>query len=294
MNIIFELDKDEAKWWKETIIEFRNKYILPPGEYVKNCIEIQKIDDASVKKQVSDFICKMREKCWDLYIRDEIQFHKKIIAYLIKERQLPSSILKELINKDFLCTSAEVSDKKVVFEKLSGLVGDFAGRIMPYFYSLSLSTTNSRRSRAGQTFEAIVTYIMMVYKYPFEDQSALGSDFYRKNGLGKIVDGVLPGAKEYEQNRAKCQIITMKTTLRERWQEVVEELSRTNIPHMYLLTLDDHLSENLLTTMQHQNITVVGYRWIKEHLQSFENMVSFDDFFNKHIPHALSFWRSVK
>jgi hypothetical protein len=34
----------------------------------------------------------------------------------------------------------------------------------------------------------------------------------------------------------------MKTSLRERWQEVAEEIERTKIPEIHLLTVDEDIS----------------------------------------------------
>lgn len=290
MKLVFELNETEQLWWKKTIQKFREKYIKAPREYIDDYLSGKIITLDIIKPDVSKFIFEVREGCWDIYIKDEINFHKEVILHLVKERELPKAILNEIIVEDLFDKNNLIINEHNIYDKLSSLVGDFAGRVMPYFYALSLSTTNSRRSRAGTTFEAIISYIMGIYKYPFEDQSSLGTAFYKSNGLGKMVDGIIPSKKSYEQNRSKCQVITMKTTLREGWQEVVEELNRTNIPHIYLLTLDNQLSEGVLQNMQHQNITVVNYDEIKEKYKNYENIIAFSTFFNKEIPHVLSYW----
>ena len=80
-------------------------------------------------------------------------------------------------------------------------------------------------------FEAIIKFLIKdVYGYPFDDQSTVAEGFFQEQGIGKIVDGIIPGKDSYINNRAKTLIITMKTSLRERWQEVAEEMRRTNIP----------------------------------------------------------------
>ena len=290
MYVIFELDDNEKQWWKDVIKEHRNAIVAKPQHYVDSYIKEEKITLDIVKKDISGFIFDIRSSCWNTYLIDEVDFHKKVISHLIREREMPGAILTELVETELFETSLISSDKKELLKGLSDLVGDFAGRIMPYFYDLSLSTTNSRRSRAGKTFEAIIAHMMQLYRYPYEDQSSLGTSFYSKHGLGKMVDGVIPGAKAYASSRNQCQIVTMKTTLRERWQEVVEELNRTNIPHIYLLTLDGSISENVLQTMKHQNITLVDYLEVKKKFPNYKNIMSFEDYFEREIPHTLSYW----
>jgi len=291
MKIIFELSEEEQSWWDQTIKDFRADIIKPPTEYLEKYIQYNKIKLSLLKKDVSSFIYDLRSALWEIYIKDEIRFHQEVISHLVKSRELPGKILQEVINLKILSSDEGPLEKENIYESLSAVIGDYAGRIMPYFYVLSLSTTNSRRSRAGKTFEAIIKYIIKVYGYPFEDQASLGSDFYKKNNLGKMVDGVLPGKKEYESKRDKCLVITMKTTLRERWQEVVEELRRTNIPHIYLLTLDWDLTGDTLKTMTSYNITIVDYDEVKEKFRTQKNIISFNELFNREIPHMLSYWR---
>jgi predicted nucleotide-binding protein (sugar kinase/HSP70/actin superfamily) len=82
----------------------------------------------------------------------------------------------------------------------------------------------------------------------------------------------------------------MKTSLRERWQEVVEEINRTNIPHIYLLTLDGTITENVMNVLHSHNITIVTYQTIKDNLSGFDNIMSFEEYFRHDIPHALDYW----
>lgn len=164
---------------------------------------------------------------------------------------------------------------------------------MPYLYALDLSTTNSRRSRSGKTFEAIIKFLIKdVYGYPFDDQSTVAEGFFQEQGIGKIVDGIIPGKNSYINNRAKTLIITMKTSLRERWQEVAEEMRRTNIPQIYLLTVDKTLTASKLKTMAHQNICIVNYDSVKEQYKKHSNVISFTEFFNHEIPHCLEYWEA--
>ena len=41
-------------------------------------------------------------------------------------------------------------------------------------------------------------------------------------------------------------LISAKTTLRERWQEIPEEMGRTGAREMFLVTLDDTISKEVI------------------------------------------------
>lgn len=84
----------------------------------------------------------------------------------------------------------------------------------------------------------------------------------------------------------------MKTTLRERWQEVAEELQRTNVPHIYLLTVDKDVTLNTAEIMKQYNITLVLYKKDKDRsLKGCANVIDYETFFLKEMPHILSYWK---
>ena len=74
------------------------------------------------------------------------------------------------------------------FRELSKTVGSVAGKIMPYIYVLCLSATQSRRARAGRTFENLIEYLLKIFNFSFENQASIGNKFYNEQNLGKIVD----------------------------------------------------------------------------------------------------------
>ncbi len=82
--------------------------------------------------------------------------------------------------------------------------------------------------------------------------------------LGKLVDIVSPGVVHYGINKRNTILISAKTTLRERWQEVPEEMGRTGAREMFLATLDEGISNDVLTTLYESNIQVTTTRRIKD------------------------------
>lgn len=277
----------ELDWLAAEIKKYRNKFIKTPEQYLKQLKDKKIVDIKGIKKDVSNGIELLREGCWQLYLEDEAVFNKNFIAHLVQARELPNSLLKEYIKKTNIKFSKNFDDD------LCNLIGNYTGSIMPYLYALDLSTTNSRRSRSGKTFEAIIKFLIKdVYGYPFDDQSTVAEGFFQEQGIGKIVDGIIPGKNSYINNRAKTLIITMKTSLRERWQEVAEEMRRTNIPQIYLLTVDKTLTASKLKTMAHQNICIVNYDSVKAQYKKHSNVISFTEFFNHEIPHCLEYWEA--
>lgn len=295
-KIITSLDEDEKDWWvKKTIPNLRLELIKQPKQYVEKAVEIIGLNKSIIEANYDKSIRDLRETAWNLYLEDELKFHNEVISYLVKNRKYPAEILQDLADKTFEESNELFKDKEKLLEKLSHFVGEYAGKIMPYIYDLSLSTTNSRRSRSGKTFEAIVKTILEMMKIPFQDQSSLGETFYREHGIGKIVDLVIPSKNQYIKDRPQTMVVTMKTSLRERWQEVVEELRRTNIPSIYLLTVDEDLTPSGLTVMKQHNIKVVVYDAVKkDKFNDFTNVIGYTQFFSQEIPHYLSYWGFIK
>lgn len=293
MKAILELDEEEITWWRRKIGEVRRRYVLSPKEILRNHINSIKDFDAYVSnvRETSSFIRGVRAATWSTYVDSELLFYKTVVKELLEERKPPHDVLESVISEKTLIDLNNLKTHEELLHNISEIFGNFAGRIFPYFFELSKSVTNSRRSRAGIEFEEIIGSIMKAYGYPYDDQSAIGRKTFEDKGLGKIVDGILPCMKAYDKNRSKCMVITMKTTLRERWQQVVEELNRTNVPAIHLLTLDEGISSNVLDLMKNHNITLVTYRETKDKFVGYSNIISFESFFNTEIPHTIEWWQ---
>lgn len=292
LKAVLELDADEIKWWRKQIGIVRKKNIPSPSDSVDLFFK-EKVDDVSAKLDVNDisnFIGSVREGVWKTFVEYEIAFFAEVVGVLIREREVPHEILDALLTDEVVARLAQSSERSDLLEVVADIFQDYSGRIFPYFYELSKSQTNSRRSRAGSEFEAIIDHLMKRLDIPYDSQSHLGQRTFADKGLGKKVDGVVPSMDAFNENRSRCIIATMKTTIRERWQEVVEELNRTNIPSIHLLTLDEGITENVLTLMKNHNITLVTYQNIKAKYPTFTNVMDFETFFGSEIPHTLNWW----
>jgi len=281
-EIIVELTEEQIDSWKSKIQKFRGKIIKAPRVYVEAVFSELKIEKAELEKDISGSIYKIRTAAWEKYIVDETAFYKAILIELIKNEKDANEILNFCL-KQYRDNNSNLNDEKNIVE----FIGEFNGRIMPYIYDLSLSVTNSRRSRAGQTFEQIIYRVMDILELPYANQSTLGKKGFESINLTKKVDMLIPDKNTYLAKRTKCHIVTMKTTLRERWQEVVEEMSRTNILHMFLFTLDEGINNSFLEILKQHNITIVTYQHIKERFVNSSNVLSFEEYFKKELPDLL-------
>ena len=181
-------------------------------------------------ENASEIVTQLRDACWTNYLPEEELFTSEMLKLLIPE-------------KDFA-----LSPQKAIEEYLDAYPA--------YLYQLCLSNTQSRRSRAGKEFEAIIELLLMGARIPLDSQGNIGKKIFVDKGLGKLVDVVSPGVVEYVVDKNYTLLISAKTTLRERWQEVPEEMNRTGAREMFLATLDERISSEVLNTLKEANIRV--------------------------------------
>lgn len=290
--LIFEIPKQELDKFDELIKLYRAKHIRTSQEIVEYALlENQEFIKQIKLKLVSKCIFELREIVWQEYLLDEVKFNALLMRDLHKILETPKEILERLLNKN-------ITNKKgdELIEIIKEICGEYSGRVFPYIYRLSLSNTQSRRSRAGKSFEAIIYKIYDNLGYEYDSQSKVGRKTFDILGLGKKVDSILPNIKCYAERRNKTIIGTMKTSLRERWQEVAEEIERTKIPEIHLLTADESIPKSKAQEMANHNIIVVTYEWVANSttLISMKNIISFEEYLFEEIPNILKFWNESK
>ncbi len=285
---ITEIPAEEEVEFNKLIKSHRKKYIRTSQEIVEKVFLGSPDFQKEIKNnKISSSIKKLRELVWNEYLKDEVQFNIVLMQDLHATLKTPKQILDRLIDNEI----TKLPEKELLLE-VRNLCGEYAGRVFPYIYKISLSNTNSRRSRAGKTFESIIYKTYEVLGYEYDSQSKVGRKIFTELGLGKKVDSILPNIDCYEKRRNKTIIGTMKTTLRERWQEVAEEIERTKIPEIHLLTVDEDISSSKAQEMANHNIIIVTYDWVanSESLSSMKNIISFEEYLFEEIPSILKFW----
>lgn len=145
---------------------------------------------------------------------------------------------------------------------------------------LCLSLTQSRRNRAGSTFEAIVTQLFRKLDYPHTAQPLIN---------GSRPDYVLPGLGHYEAYASDCIIFTCKRTLRERWRQAVTE---GVTGQFFLATIDEELSKPQIDAMKERNVVLVVPVELKNgRYKANMNVVSFETFFDHYLDPAMKRWK---
>lgn len=213
-----------------------------------------KKDPSFFRQSASFFVETMRTQCWEEYVPLEREFSVRMLKALIDE-------------------------EKVSHMNPVDAIEDFVMAYPEQIYKLSLSNTQSRRSRAGKEFEAILELLMIGADVSVDAQGSIGKSTFSKKDLGKLVDFISPGVTQYIINKRNTVLVSAKTTLRERWQEVPEEVTRTGIREMYLATLDDAITKESLNIMYEANVIVATTEVNKAEHYSYigSNVVSFEE-----------------
>ncbi len=239
--------------------------------------------------KISEAIVALRQLSYDEFLKEESIFNGVVLSEIGKKFDAPKAMLERA--SQFLFEQS-ISSPDEFREKISELFGAYAGHISPYIYQLCLSNTQSRRSRAGKVFEGIIYFLYEYFEFSYESQSAIGKKAFTQLGLGKVVDSILPNREAFSQMRTKTIVGSMKTTLRERWQEVVEEIQRSSLPNIFLLTVDDDISESKADQMAQHNLLLGVLSNVKRQpkLTNKRSIIDFESYFKHEIPSVLSYW----
>jgi hypothetical protein len=118
------------------------------------------------------------------------------------------------------------------------------------FLSFSLSVQNRRKSRAGQALENHLEAVFIAQGVRY----ARGAETENRNR----PDFVFPGQKEYQNPdfpSARLTMLGAKSTLKDRWRQVLSEAERIDEKH--LLTLEPGISENQTDEMRVKKLQLV-------------------------------------
>ncbi len=233
----------EIEKFKDKVRSERKKELPTPFDLIYKNFEslgYNKKNENYFLENASNIILDLRNSSWNEFKKLENDFSQHIYSLLIEndDNSFDDMSIKEGIEK-------------------------FTADYTEHIYSLQLSNTQSRRSRAGTEFESIIELILMGANIEFDTQGSVGDGVFETSELAKLVDCVVPGAAEYKLNKRNTSLISAKTSLRERWQEVGDEMSRTKAKEIYLVTLDEHISKNTLKLISKNNIIIVTTKFIK-------------------------------
>jgi hypothetical protein len=290
LPLMVDLPLSEKDSFEKIVRKMRHAIIPSPTKVVEEIVANNRalLDSLIKGGRISETIYSLRNEAYELFLKEEAKFNIGIVEYIGRNVPTPRHILDAIIDHNL----PKQTKFEVIRESVVHICGEYAGRIMPYLYLICQSNTQSRRSRAGETFEQIIYTLYETFGYPYDSQKKIGRKIFTDRGLGKKVDSVLPSIQAFETRRDKVIVGTMKTTLRERWQEVVEELERTKIPKIHLLTADENIPKNKVLEMGKHNIVLVAYDRVKAQpeLRGLRNIVSFETYFREELPNELKYW----
>jgi hypothetical protein len=143
--------------------------------------------------------------------------------------------------------------------------------------SIFLSASQTRKSRAGLSFEHHVERLFIDGRIRYEAQAIFG---------GRRPDFVLPDVTEINK-KGDALIVSLKTTLRERWKQLALEKQHGTI---FLATVDDRVSSEAIDEMQRNRIGLVVPESLKRKRKDAEsvygshtNVISFRQFFDEEV-----------
>lgn len=151
-----------------------------------------------------------------------------------------------------------------------------------FLWTLFLSISQSRKTRGGKDFELALSGLLDLMNIRHERQPAR----YR-------ADFILPSMDVYRRDRNLAIVLSAKRTLRERWQEVVDELQRMNSPNVYLATTDESISLEKQREIAQRNIYLVVWDEVKQASFSDDSLVvGYSEFVNRILTHFEARWPS--
>jgi hypothetical protein len=150
-------------------------------------------------------------------------------------------------------------------------------------HGVFLSVSQSRKQRAGKDFEYQIQVLLELAEIPHQVQSKR-----------ERADFILPSSELLETDRPRAVLLSAKRTLRERWQEVVDELQRVNCPNTYLATADEEFTSSVANEIKKRNIYLVTWDDVKkERFANDPGVVSYSKFMQDICTHFLPQWNPI-
>lgn len=141
-------------------------------------------------------------------------------------------------------------ERRIVAERIANGFAGPDGADVEGFLKFSLTVQNTRKSRVGLALENHLEAVFTAHNIRY----ARGAETENKNK----PDFLFPGQSEYRNPNFPAARLTMlgsKSTLKDRWRQVLSEAERITVKH--LLTLSPGLSENQTTEMQAKSLQLV-------------------------------------
>jgi hypothetical protein len=140
--------------------------------------------------------------------------------------------------------------------------------------AIFLSAAQTRKSRAGRSFEHHMKRLLQDGRVRHEEQVVLG---------GRRPDFVLPDVRTLNR-KGDALVVSLKTTLRERWKQVGMERLGSGL---FLATVDDRVSGEVITEMGRHDICLLVPESLKSSKETdykkHGNVITFRQFFDDEV-----------
>lgn len=138
-----------------------------------------------------------------------------------------------------------------------------------------LSAAQTRKSRAGLSFEHHIKRMLLDGNIRHEAQTPVG---------GRRPDFILPGIAELNNGNREALILSLKTTLRERWKQLGLERRHGAV---FLATVDDRVSKPAIDEMTRNDIILIVPESLKKSKEAVyehaEDVITFRQFFDDEV-----------
>ncbi|MDZ4764114.1 MAG: type II restriction endonuclease [Chloroflexota bacterium] len=224
---------------------------------VERLIHQANLKSSDILEQFDSLITQLEREIYRLYLEDEREYTRRALEAFFRLRVMSEGL------SDVNSLVQEIGRSNIALDQ---------------FY---LSLSQSRKSRAGSTFEEINRLLFRRLDFPFDEQPQIDGR----------PDFVMPSTAHYRRHAMDCLIFTAKRTLWERWRQIVTEGARGY--GFFLATLDEKISAHQIAEMRNNRVFIVCPTAIKlarysEHV----NVLSYSEFFRDHVQLAQIRWKN--
>jgi hypothetical protein len=279
--------KRELQGTRGLLRKLRNTY-MPQGiiiaeEAKRNLRYIaEQMEKTQVRKNFDNLLFEVLIEEWNVFQRYEKELYKsKVIPSIFdliesndQEFPISQNIIKNISN------AIEQNRSK----NSKWYITFLSESLFEYFEALFQSIHQSRRTRAGGSFQYQVENLFNLAGFPFSKQTRL-------NGP---VDFLLPSEEYFHRYRHDAIVLSVKRTLRERWQQAIAELQSARVGRIYLATAEtdkNRIRNRDLDRMDNLNVTLVVFDNIKsEKFPNRNTVIGYGEFINTNILSSERLW----
>jgi len=279
--------KDELQGTRGLLRRLRNVY-MPHGisiaqEAIRNLGYVaEQFTRADARKNFNKLLSDVLLEEWNVFQKYEKELYKsKIIPSILEltEDNRSEFPFCQGVIRDIVSSIEQNKDRGAKW-----FITFLSESLFEYFEVLLQSIHQSRRTRAGGSFQYQIENLFNLAGFPFSRQTRL-------NGP---VDFLLPSEGYYTQYRHDAIILSVKRTLRERWQQAIAELQSARVGRIYLATAEtdkNRVRERDLDRMDNLNVTLVVFDNIKsEKFPNRNTVIGYSEFVNTNILSAERLW----